>query len=283
MSFIKLENTSQVFGFGDATTVALDQVDLEIKKGEFVAIMGPSGAGKTSLLNIIGLITPPAKGLYTFLDQEVLRLSQGQQAKLRQRHIGFVFQKHNLLPNLTILDNVSMPLLYSANFSFLKRVDIVKKLLGRLGIHKKEFLYPHQLSGGQIQRAAVARSLINQPTVLVADEPTGNLDSNNSRLVMDILQGVNSEGLTVIIATHDPALTKYASRIIYIKDGGVRVDQKLRKNQQIDLGKIHDAIKKQDVRRKSKQESAGEKGADEAIPKPGKSQKARVRKMRVKK
>ena len=283
MSLIKLENVSQIFGFGDATTVALDQIDLEIKKGEFIAVMGPSGAGKTSLLNIIGLITPPAKGLHTFLDQEILRLSQSHLAKLRQQHIGFVFQKHNLLPNLTILDNVSLPLLYSANLGFLKRVEVVKRLLGRLGIHKKEFLYPYQLSGGQIQRVAVARALISQPAILIADEPTGNLDSSNSQLVMDILQGVNKEGLTVVIATHEPALTKYADRIIYIKDGRVRVDQKLRKNQQIDLGKINDAIKKQDMRRKNKQKSAGGKEGASPAKKTAKVRKARVRKIRGKK
>ena len=282
MSFIKLENVSQIFGFGDATTVALDQVSLEIKKGEFVAVMGPSGAGKTSLLSIIGLITPPAKGLYSFLDQETVQLSQSRLAKIRQQKIGFVFQKHNLLPNLTILDNVSLPLLYSTNTGFLKRVEIVKKLLGRLGIHRKEFLYPYQLSGGQIQRAAIARSLINQPTMLIADEPTGNLDSANRRIVMELLQGVNEDGLTIVIATHDPELTKYANRILYIQDGRIRVDQKLRKNQQIDLGKIKDAIKKQDMRQKNKQRSAGEKDAGQET-KGGSLRKAKVRKIRSKK
>lgn len=283
MPLIKLENVSQIFGFGDATTVALDQINLEIKKGEFIAVMGPSGAGKTSLLNIIGLITLPAKGLHTFLDQEMVRLSQSHLAKLRQRYVGFVFQKHNLLPNLTVLDNVSLPLLYSANLGFLKRMEIVKKLLGRLGIHKKEFLYPYQLSGGQIQRAAVARALIGQPTILIADEPTGNLDSDNSRLVMDILRGLNKDGLTTVIATHEPALTKYADRIVYLKDGRVRVDQKLRKNQQVDLGKINDAIKKQDARRKNKQKSAGEEGEGTPPAKTGAVRKAKVRKIKGKK
>ena len=281
MSFIKLENISQIFGFSDATTIALNQVNLEIQKSEFIVVMGPSGAGKTSLLNIIGLIAPPAKGLHTFLDQKVMELSQSRQAKIRRKNIGFIFQNHNLLPNLTVLDNVSLPLLYSTNFGFLKRIETVKTTLTRLGIHKKEFLYPYQLSGGQIQRIAIARALINQPELVIADEPTGNLDSINSDIVMDILKTINNDGKTVIIATHNPILTKYASRIIYIQDGKIRIDQKLKKNQQVDLGKIQDAIKKQNARQKSK--SSDKNSETRETSHQGDLPKAKVRKIKRKK
>ncbi len=281
MSLIKLDNVSQIFGFSDATTIALNQANLEIKEGEFVAVMGPSGAGKTSLLNIIGLIAPPAKGLYTFLDQEIMELSQAQQAKIRRNSIGFIFQNHNLLPNLTVLDNVSLPLIYATNFSFLKRVETVKRILARFGIHKKEFLYPYQLSGGQIQRVAIARALVNQPAVVIADEPTGNLDSTSSNIVMDILQSINSEGKTIIIATHNPTLTEYADRIIYMQDGKIRIDQKLKKNQQVDLGKIQDAIKKQDLRQKSKK--SDKNTGDQRTSHKGDLPKAKVRKMKNRK
>lgn len=281
MSLIKLDNISQIFGFSDATTIALNQANLEIKEGEFVAVMGPSGAGKTSLLNIIGLIAPPAKGLYTFLDQEIMELSQAQQAKIRRNSIGFIFQNHNLLPNLTVLDNVSLPLIYATSFSFLKRVETVKRILGRFGIHKKEFLYPYQLSGGQIQRVAIARALVNQPAVVIADEPTGNLDSISSNIVMDILKSINGEGKTIIIATHNPTLTEYADRIIYMQDGKIRIDQKLKKNQQVDLGKIQDAIKKQDLRQKSKK--SDKDTGDQRTSHKGDLPKAKVRKMKSRK
>lgn len=282
MSIIKLENISQVFGFSSATKIALNQVNLKIEQGDFVVIMGPSGSGKTSLLNIIGLITPPTKGLYTFLDQEMIDASQVKQAKMRQKEIGFIFQNYNLLNNLTILDNVSLPLLYSTNFSSLKRMRVVKKLLNRLGIHKKEFLYPSQLSGGQIQRVAIARALINQPVIIIADEPTGNLDSNSSEVVMDILKTINEEGGTVIIATHNPVLTKYANRIIYIQDGKIRINQALEKDQQVDLGKMQDAVKKQNLRLKSKSKAQGKKKENEKTAHKGNLSKARVKRLKKK-
>ena len=279
MQLIKLENISQIFGLHDATTIALDQVDLEVKKGEFVALMGPSGSGKTSLLNIIGLIAKPSQGLYAFAARETIQMSQSKKARIRQKEIGFIFQNYNLLPELTILDNVSLPLLYSANYSFLKRMRTVKKLLDRLGVYKKEFLYPHQLSGGQIQRVAIARALINQPSLVIADEPTGNLDSGNSEIIMDILQNLNQEeGNTIIIATHNPRLTKYADRIIYIQDGRIRINQKLKKNQQVDLGKMQDAIRRQDLRAKDKHKSQGKKDKGETAIHKGKAHKAGVSK-----
>ena len=280
MPFIELENINQNFGLGDATTIALDKIDLKIKKGEFISVMGPSGSGKTSLLNIIGLISSPTEGLHTFLDQEVSQTSQTQRARMRQKKVGFIFQNYNLLHNLTILENVSLPLLYSTNLSFLKRMVVVKKLLNRLGIHGKEFLYPHQLSGGQNQRIAIARALINQPAVILADEPTGSLDSANSEIVMDILKSIHDDGGTVIMATHNPILTKYAGRIIYIQDGGIRIDQKLEKNQQVDLGKMQDAIKKQDLRYKNKKKVSNQDYVNKKTSHKGNLRKAKVKKLK---
>ena len=278
MQLIRLENISQTFGIGEAATVALGQVDLEVKKGEFVAIMGPSGSGKTSLLNIIGLISAPAQGLYAFSGRETTVMSPRRRARIRQRRIGFVFQNYNLLPEMNVLDNVSLPLFYAGNYGFLKRVRMARKLLERLGVYKKEFFYPNQLSGGQIQRVAIARALINRPSVVIADEPTGSLDSANSEIIMEILRSINEEdGGTVVIATHNPSLTKYANRIIYIHDGRIRIDQKLRRNQQVDLGKMQDAVRRQDLRRRRKHEARdrGETGK----PRKVKARKATVRKI----
>ena len=280
MQLIKLENISQTFGIGDATTVALGQVDLEIRKGEFIAIMGPSGSGKTSLLNIIGLISSPAQGLYAFSGRETTMMSPRQKAKIRQKQLGFVFQNYNLLTGMTVLDNVSLPLVYAGHYSFLKRVRMVRKLLERLGVYKKEFLFPNQLSGGQIQRVAIARALINQPTIILADEPTGSLDSVNSEIIMEILQGINEEGDTVIIATHNPALTKYANRILYIHDGRIRIDQKLRKNQQVDLGKMQDAVRRQDLRQQSKHKAQNLEAESTTASRRIKARRAIVRKIK---
>lgn len=250
MSLLKLENISQVFGFGSVATTALKAVDLEVKKGDFVALMGPSGSGKTTLLNIIGLLTKPSRGVYTLFGQDATQMSQARQAKLRQKRIGFIFQNFNLLPDLTILDNVSLPLLYSSRLTFFRRVKTVKKHLNRLGVHQKEFLYPFQLSGGQIQRVAIARALVSQPSLIIADEPTGSLDSVNSEVIMNILANIHQEGGTILMATHNPLLTKYANRIIYIHDGEIRIDQKLESDQQVDLGKMQDAVNRQNFKKR---------------------------------
>ena len=280
MRLIKLENISQTFGIGDATTIALGQVDLEIQKGEFIAIMGPSGSGKTSLLNIIGLISSPAQGLYAFSERETTMMSSRQKAKIRQKQLGFVFQHYTLLTEMTVLDNVSLPLVYTGHYGFLKRVRMARRLLERLGVYKKEFFFPNQLSGGQIQRVAIARALINQPAVILADEPTGSLDSANSEIIMEILQGINEKGGTVIIATHNPALTKYANRIVYIHDGRIRIDQKLRKNQQVDLGKMQDAVRRQDLRQQSKHRAQNLQAESVTTPRKIKARKATVRKIK---
>ena len=252
MTLIKLENISQVFGFSEATKIALEQINMTIEAGDFIAVMGVSGAGKSCLLNIIGLLNKPTHGMYTFLEHEITQISQSQRVQLRRHNIGFVFQNFNLLPYLTVLDNISLPLTYSSNISFLKRVKVVKRLLNRLGVYGKEFLYPYQLNNGQSQRVAIARALINQPAVIIADEPTGNLNSTNTDIVMGLLQNINEQGGTIIMATNNPLLTKYANRIIYLHDGQIRINQKLATNEQVDFGKMQNAIKRQNLQQKTK-------------------------------
>lgn len=250
-AIVKLQKISRVFGLSEATTLALNQVDLTINQGEFVAIMGPSGSGKTTLLNIIGLLDSPSQGRYQLGGQEVGGLSNFQRARYRQEKMGFIFQNFNLLPNMTIIENVGLPLTYSP-----KRVANIPKragrMLKRLGIHHKDLFYPYQLSGGQIQRVAIARALINKPSIIIADEPTGNLDTAASQIIMNFLSNINEKGNTVIMVTHNPELTRYTNRVIYLQDGQIRIDQKLKDNQQADINKIQKAIKRQESKKKTK-------------------------------
>ncbi len=223
MSLIKLKDVSKLYGLGEATTVALEDVELVIEKGEFVAIMGPSGSGKTTLLNVIGLLDRPSHGLYQLDTRSVERLKPNARAKVRRDKIGFVFQSSNLLPRMTVLDNVALPLVYKGRLAT-RRVKIAEKMLDRVGLTDRQYFYPHQLSGGQIQRVAIARALINDPAIIIADEPTGNLDSIASRVVMELLRDINKLGNTVLMVTHNPELTRYASRVLYMHDGAIRHD-----------------------------------------------------------
>lgn len=224
MALINLEDVSKLYGFGDATTLALDEVSLSINKGEFVAIMGPSGCGKSTLLNIMGLLDRPTYGSYKLNNRLVERLSPSRAAKLRRDTIGFIFQSYNLLPRLTVLDNVALPLAYKG-FSQTRRLELASSMLERVGMQNREYFYPSQLSGGQIQCAAIARALVNDPTIIIADEPTGNLDSNGSRLVMELLSEIHKMGNTVIFVTHNPELTRYATRVVYMHDGLIVQDE----------------------------------------------------------
>lgn len=233
MALIQLDNVSKIYGFGDATTLALDEVSLTIEKGEFVAVMGPSGCGKSTLMNVIGLIDRPSHGIYKLDGKLVSHLRSGQLAKFRRDSIGFVFQSFNLLPRLTVLENVALPLLYKG-FSLTKRVKLASQMLERVGIQKREYYLPNQLSGGQTQSAAIARALVNNPSIIIADEPTGNLDSANSRMVMGLLADIHKLGSTVIFVTHNPELTRYATRVVYMHDGGIMHDEKTA------LGKVAD-------------------------------------------
>jgi len=225
MPLIEIQEVSKVYGFGDATTLALDEVFLSVEKGEFVAFMGPSGSGKTTLMNIIGLLDRPSHGEYLLENRKVSSLRTGQQAKLRRDRIGFVFQFYNLMPRLNVLENVALPLAYKGMMP-VRRNKRAADMLERVGMLDREYYLPRQLSGGQIQRAAIARALINEPGIIIADEPTGNLDSHDSRVVMELLSDIHRQGNTILLVTHNPELTRYAQRVIYMSDGMIVGDEK---------------------------------------------------------
>ncbi|HEY4963289.1 MAG TPA: ABC transporter ATP-binding protein [Candidatus Saccharimonadales bacterium] len=225
MALIKLEDVSKLYGFGDATNVALDEVNLVIEKGEFIAVMGPSGSGKSTLMNVIGLLDRPSQGRYILEGRSVARLRSDQSAKLRRDSIGFIFQSFNLLNRLTVLENVALPLAYKG-VSVTKRNKQASAILDRVGIQSREYFYPSQLSGGQAQCAAIARALVNSPKLIIADEPTGNLDSAASRLVMELLSEIHKTGNTILFVTHNPELTRYATRVVYMHDGAIIHDEK---------------------------------------------------------
>jgi putative ABC transport system ATP-binding protein len=224
---IDLTEVSKLYGFGNATTVALDEVSLTIEKGEFVAIMGPSGSGKSSLLNVIGLLDRPTHGTYHLSGRLVSRLRPNRLAKARRDHIGFIFQSFNLLPRLTALENVALPLAYKGT-SLTKRLKAASAALDRVGLQDREYFLPKALSGGQAQRVAIARALVNNPSLIIADEPTGNLDSHSSRVVMELLAELHSTGSTILMVTHNPELTRYATRVLYMHDGSIVHDERTR-------------------------------------------------------
>ncbi len=220
---IKLKALEKHFGLGDAEIKALDGIDLRIKKGEFVAIMGPSGCGKTTLLNILGLLDTPSGGDYELDGNHVDELSKRKQASIRANRIGFIFQSFNLVPRLNVIDNVALPLNYKRGFRYNKLRE-ASKVLKTFELQEREYYMPHQLSGGQIQRVAIARALVNSPSIILADEPTGNLDSKSSELIMNELRDIHRRGNTIVMVTHNPDLTSYASRIIQMKDGRIASD-----------------------------------------------------------
>lgn len=225
MPVIDLNDVSKLYGFGDATTVALEEVSLSVEKGEFVAIMGPSGSGKSTLLNIIGLLDHPTHGVYKLDGRSVEKLKTNARAKARRDKIGFVFQSSNLLSRMNVIENVALPLTYKGK-TRVKRLTIAGNMLERVGLTDRAYYLPHQLSGGQVQRTAIARALINDPKIIIADEPTGNLDSGSSRLVMELISEIHKSGNTVLMVTHNPELTRYATRILYMHDGTIIHDEK---------------------------------------------------------
>lgn len=228
-SLISLRQISKVFGFDDMQTIALNEISLDVKKGEFLAIMGPSGCGKTTLLNIIGLLEKPNSGDYIFNSRNTRRFSLSRQAKIRNQEIGFIFQNFNLINSLTVIDNVILPLNYRRGFNF-KNLEKASKLLKIFNLSEREYYKPNQLSGGQKQRVAIARALINRPSIILADEPTGNLDSVNSKIIMSELNNLHREGNTIIMVTHNPNLLEFASRVIYMRDGKIESDKNLINN-----------------------------------------------------
>ncbi|MBC7707739.1 ABC transporter ATP-binding protein [Polaromonas sp.] len=225
MALIELNEVSKVYGFGDASTLALDEATLTIEKGEFVAIMGPSGSGKSTLMNVIGLLDRPSHGKFSLDGRNVAKLRPNQSAKVRRDTIGFIFQSFNLLPRLSVLENVALPLAYRG-VSLSKRLKQASNMLERVGIQNREYFLPSQLSGGQAQCAAIARALVNNPKLIIADEPTGNLDSAASRLVMELLAEIHKTGNTILFVTHNPELTRYATRVVYMHDGCIIHDEK---------------------------------------------------------
>ncbi|MDL2342406.1 MAG: ABC transporter ATP-binding protein [Patescibacteria group bacterium] len=225
MALIELKEVSKVYGFGDASTLALDEATLTIEKGEFVAIMGPSGSGKSTLMNVIGLLDRPSHGSFMLDGRPVAKLRPNQAAKVRRDTIGFIFQSFNLLPRLSVLENVALPLAYKG-MSLSRRLKQASNMLERVGIQKREYFLPSQLSGGQAQCAAIARALVNNPKLIIADEPTGNLDSAASRLVMELLAEIHKTGNTILFVTHNPELTRYATRVVYMHDGSIIHDEK---------------------------------------------------------
>ncbi len=222
---IRLRKLKKKFGFGDAENYALDGISLTIKKGEFVAIMGPSGCGKTTLLNILGLLDNPTSGTYELNGKSSVELSQRKKARIRSRQIGFVFQSFNLVARLNIVENVALPLTYKG-FTRTKRLIMASDILSSFGLGEREYYMPHQLSGGQTQRVAIARALVNEPSIILADEPTGALDSRSSHIIMEELSELHQQGNTIIMVTHNPRLTSYASRIITMLDGKIDTDTK---------------------------------------------------------
>ena len=218
---ITLRNIQKVYGSGTTSFKALDNIDLKVEKGEFVAIVGASGSGKSTLLNIIGCMDSVTSGEYYFEDENILNKNYKQLSEFRNRKIGFVFQSFNLSDDCTVAENVEMPLGY-AGVNKAQRRERVKSMLAEVGLADKEKNFPHQLSGGQQQRVAIARALINVPSVILADEPTGNLDTKNAAQIMELFQKIHSKSdRTIIMITHNPDLAKQADRIIRIADGKV--------------------------------------------------------------
>jgi putative ABC transport system ATP-binding protein len=217
---IRLEGITKVFHTDEVETHALSDVRLEIKNGEFISIAGPSGCGKSTLLSILGLLDSPSEGNYWIHADAVADLSMSARTRIRNREIGFVFQAFNLIGDLTVFENVELPLTYRSMGAG-ERKSRVKEVLERVGMEHRAKHYPAQLSGGQQQRAAVARALVGQPAILLADEPTGNLDSKNSEAVMDLLRALHADGATICMVTHDPRYACTADRIIHLFDGRI--------------------------------------------------------------
>ena len=252
---IKLKSLTKRYGIGDAEQVALDGIDLTINKGEFIAIMGPSGCGKTTLLNILGLLDKPDEGTYHLGSKSVTNISSSRSAKIRNEKIGFVFQSFNLIPRLNVVENVALPLTYTGK-SRIKSLEIASKTLKKFYLNEREYYMPHQLSGGQTQRVAIARALVNNPSIILADEPTGNLDSKASHIIMEELAAIHKQGNTIIMVTHNPDMTTYADRIITMIDGQIDSDTK-------DI--------KKDIQLK-KEEKLGSKTESNIIEKPKKTE-----------
>lgn len=217
---IRTENLRKLYRTEEVETTALNNVNLEVNEGEFVGVMGPSGCGKSTLLNILGLLDNPTGGEYYFLDHEVSRYAERQRANLRKSNIGFVFQSFNLIDELTVYENVELPLLY-LGYSSADRKQRVEEVLEEMQMMHRANHFPQQLSGGQQQRVAVARAVVAKPKLILADEPTGNLDSAHGDEVMKLLASLNEQGTTIVMVTHSPTYAEYSHRIVHLFDGHI--------------------------------------------------------------
>ncbi|HEX8616046.1 MAG TPA: ABC transporter ATP-binding protein [Thermoanaerobaculia bacterium] len=223
---IEIRNLTKVYHLGEVDVRALDGVNLHVDQGEFIAIMGPSGSGKSTLMNIIGCLDRPTDGTYVLDGADVSALSRDQRAIIRNAKIGFVFQSFNLLARTSAMENVELPLLYGdLALSKKQRHEAAREALHRVGLAGREGNYPSQLSGGQQQRVAIARALVTNPAILLADEPTGNLDSRTSIEIMGIFQELNDEGKTVVLITHEPDIAQHAKRVVTVRDGLIQQDE----------------------------------------------------------
>ena len=221
---VSLEQVAKVYRSSDVSVEALRGIDLRIGRGEFVAIMGSSGSGKSTLMNLLGCLDRPSSGRYLLAGRDVARLDRRQLARVRNRMLGFVFQSFNLLPRTTALENVELPLVY-AGCPRRQRRDRAAAALESVGLGSRMFHHPNQLSGGQQQRVAIARSLVCEPQLVLADEPTGNLDSRMGIEIMQLFAEVNRQGITIVLVTHEPEIAAYASRLVVIKDGSLCSDE----------------------------------------------------------
>ncbi|HRS38538.1 MAG: ABC transporter ATP-binding protein [Bacteroidota bacterium] len=223
MALIDIRDISRRYTIGSETVNALRSVTLQIEKGEYVALMGPSGSGKSTLMNILGCLDTPSGGTYTLNGKEVSRMTEDELAEIRNKEIGFIFQTFNLIPRSNALDNVALPLVY-AGINKDERDEKAKKALDDVGLTDRMLHKPNELSGGQRQRVAVARALVNDPSIILADEPTGNLDSKTSSEIMSLFEEIHTRGNTIIVVTHEEDIARYAHRIVRIKDGMIESD-----------------------------------------------------------
>lgn len=222
-ALIALQGIQRLYRMGDETIYALRGIDLLIQRNEYVALMGPSGSGKSTLMNLVGCLDSPSSGSYWLNGQDVAGLSDNRLAEIRNREIGFVFQTFNLLPRLTALDNVALPLVY-AGVSEQERRERAREVLGQVGLQDRVGHRPNELSGGQRQRVALARALVNKPSLILADEPTGNLDSKTSVEIMEMFAVIHALGNTIVLVTHEEDIARYAHRMVRLKDGRVESD-----------------------------------------------------------
>ncbi|MCK0202044.1 ABC transporter ATP-binding protein [Ornithobacterium rhinotracheale] len=223
---IQVQNLSKIYTTTEVQTAALNEVNLDIKKGEFVAIMGPSGCGKSTLLNVLGLLDTPTSGSYIFNEQETTKMNKSQKNDIRKKNLGFIFQNFNLIDELSVKENIELPLIYN-HVPSRERKAKVTEIMEQIGIAHRANHLPQQLSGGQQQRVAVARALVNNPNLILADEPTGNLDSTHGADVMGLLAKLHIEGATIVMVTHSMHDARYASRVVQMKDGKIFNDEKV--------------------------------------------------------